>query len=106
MSRALVATGATSSLSLLFQVIRFLSSPSGPIVPPSSDPLESAICSALAPETGDQTAIHWHSFLLGVLAGFLLIPFCEAVISARLLAYRAVLRRFGFTEREPLYRLL
>ena len=101
-----MATGATSSLSLLFQVVRFLSVPSAPLIPPSTEPLESAFCSALASESGTITALDWHSFLLGLLLGFLLIPVCEAVLPARLLAYRAVLRRFGYSERQPLYRLL
>ena len=107
MSRALVATSATSGLSLFFHVLRFLSSPTGsPLVPPSALPVADDICSALSSDTAEQGVVHWPSVLVGVCIGFLLIPLCEAVLTARILVFRAALRRFGFAERAPLYRLL
>eukprot|EP00439_Symbiodinium_sp_Y106_P037829 s7341_g4.t1 len=50
--------------------------------------------------------LHWPSVVIGVFIGFLLIPLAEAILSARILAFRAVLRRLGYQDRAPLYRLL
>ena len=114
MSRALVATSATSGLSLLFHALRFLSAPSAsappdPVVGPSflESPLDQ-ICPAERSESGPsvQLGVHLPSLLVGILVGLLLVPFCEAVLTARILLFRAALRRLGFSTRAPLYRLL
>ena len=113
MSRALVATSATSGLSLLFHALRFLSAPSDsapdPVVGPSflESPLDQ-ICPAERSESGPsvQLGVHLPSLLVGILVGLLLVPFCEAVLTARILLFRAALRRLGFSTRAPLYRLL
>ena len=105
MSRALVASSATSGLSLLFHLARFLSSTPVSAPPEPAFPLpELQICPAGA--SAESEGLHWPSVLVGICIGFLLIPFAEAVISARLLAYRALLRCLGYQERAPLYRLL
>ena len=105
MSRALVASSATTSgLSLLFHLTRYLSSSPSP-VPVSPLPLpELEICPAGT--SAETEGLHWPSVVVGIFIGFLLIPLAEALITARLLAFRSVLRRLGFQEREPLYRLL
>ena len=109
MSRALVATGATSGLSLFFHALRFLSSSSiGPLATPSAEPVRESFCAALNSDSEEEQVIKLHlpSVLIGICIGLALIPLCEAVITARILTFRAALRRFGFAEREPLYRLL
>ena len=106
MSRALVASSATTSgLSLLFHLARYLSSsPSAP-VPESSFPLPE-LQTCLAGASDEREGLHWPSLVIEIFIGFLIIPFAEAIISARLLAFRALLRRLGYQERAPLYRLL
>ena len=113
MTRALVATGATSGLSLFFHALRFLSS-SSPVVPPDSAPtsfLENPLEQLCPAEiSGADSALaqglHWPSVLVGILIGLLLIPLCEAILTARILLFRAALRRLGYSTRAPLYRLL
>ena len=106
MSRALVASGVTtSSLSLLFQLARyFATSPSTPVPEPSFPLPDLQLCPAGGSENSE--GLHWPSLVIGVFIGFLLIPLAEAILSARILAFRAVLRRLGYQDRAPLYRLL
>ena len=105
MSRALVASSA-SGLSLLFHLVRYLSvSTPSTLAPEPSFPLpELLTCPAGSSEENE--GLHLPSLLLGICIGFLLIPVAEAILSARLIAFRAVLRRLGYQERAPLYRLL
>ena len=109
MCQALVATFATSGLSLFFHVLRFLWTPVDPVVPSSDlslDPVTS-ICLALASDSTELVhGLLLPSLVIGICLGLLLIPFCEAVLTAHILAFKAALRRFGYEERAPLYRLL
>ena len=105
MSRALVASSA-SGLSLLFHLVRYLSvSTPSALAPEPAFPLpELLTCPAGSSE--EQEGLHYPSVLVGICIGFLIIPLAEAVLSARLIAFRAALRRLGYQERVPLYRLL
>ena len=70
----LVATSATSGLSLLFHAVRFLSSPSvSPLVPPSPAPALDSFCSALGSDSGEEESLqlHWPSLLVGIIVGLL-----------------------------------
>ena len=105
MSRALVASSA-SGLSLLFHLVRYLSvQPHTSVAPEPPFPV-SELLTCPAGGSEDREGLHIPSVAVGILIGFLLIPFAEAVLSARLLAFRAALRRLGYQERAPLYRLL
>ena len=112
MTRALVATGATSGLSLFFHALRFLSQ--SPSVPSDSSPpsfLESPLDQICPAERSEievvlYSGIHLPSICVGILIGLLLVPVCEAILTARILLFRAALRRLGYNSRAPLYRLL
>ena len=93
-----------------FHALRFLqlSVPDSSVSPVDTpfDPV-SSICPALASDDSDFVhGLHLPSLCIGICVVLLLIPLCEAILTARIVAFRAALRRFGYEEHAPLYRLL
>ena len=110
MSWALVATSATSGLSLFLHILHSLSFPSSDslLVPP--EPVIEKLRAATSAHSLDEGAwwfgVHLPSVAVGVVLGILLIAVSEAILKARILAFCAALRSLGFEERTPLRRLL
>ena len=96
-------SGVSCNFCHLFHVLRFLQTPvadPASSTPNSSLDPASSFCPALASESyGLIHGVHLPSLVFG-------ICFCEAILTARILAFRAALRRFGYEGRAPLYHLL